>query len=285
MKKIMLLLAAVVVAFGSVFPAAAADKIVIKGSNTFGEELGPQLIEEFRKSHPDTSAELESKGTASGFTALIEGQCDIASASRPANEDEVRRARSRGIRLKSYTIGYYGVAVVVNEKNPIAKLSDAQVRCAFTGVINKWKALGWENDQIIQAYIRDPVSGTHLGFQELAMDRMAYVRTAKMLKSYREIADAVKADPHGIGYVSMNLTHEKGLRVLAVNGILPTVESVFEQDYPYARQLQLYTNGEQESAATREFIRFIQSKQGQQVLSDMGYVRRFERALTPGTEP
>jgi phosphate transport system substrate-binding protein len=262
-------------------PATAADKLVIKGSNTFGEELGPRLIAEFRKSHPDVSVELESKGTASGFTALLDGQCDIASASRPASEDEVRRAHSRGIRMRSHTIGYYGVAVVVNEKNPIETLSDSQMRSVFTGAINKWKALGWENDQLVQTYIRDPVSGTYLGFQELAMERMPYVRTAKPLKSYREIADAVKADPHGIGYVSMNLTDEKGLRVLAVNGILPTVESVYEQNYPYARQLQLYTNSNQESPAAVEFIRFVQSKQGQQILSDMGYVRRFERAHTP----
>ena len=146
-KRIIILLAV----FSMVTAAPAADKLVIKGSNTFGEELAPRLIEEFRKSHPDTSVELESKGTASGFVALLEGQCDIASASRPANEDEVRRARSRGIRMNPYTIGYYGVAVVVNEKNPIERLSDAQVRCAFTGIINRWKALGWENDQLVQA--------------------------------------------------------------------------------------------------------------------------------------
>src|SRR5688572_21433117 len=98
---------------------AAPQKLVIKGSNTFGEELGPRLVEEFNKRFPDTTIELESKGSASGFSALLAGECDIASSSRLATEDELRLARSRKIRLSQYTIGYYGVAVVVNETNVI----------------------------------------------------------------------------------------------------------------------------------------------------------------------
>src|SRR5262245_17334117 len=137
MKRIAISLLVIGLSLSFERQAPATVKLVIKGSNTFGEELGPRLIAEFRKSHADTSVELESKGTASGFAALFDGKCDVAAASRPANEDEVRLARSRGVRLKSYTIGYYGVAVVVNAKNPVEKLSDAQVRCAFTGIVNK----------------------------------------------------------------------------------------------------------------------------------------------------
>ena len=65
-------------------PAAkgAPGKVVIKGSNTIGEELGPRLVAEYKKDHPNASFELESKGTGSGFWALIGGQCDVAAASR-----------------------------------------------------------------------------------------------------------------------------------------------------------------------------------------------------------
>ena len=52
-------------------PEAFAQKIIIKGSNTFGEELGPRLIRAYRQVHPGVAIELEAKGSASGFAALL----------------------------------------------------------------------------------------------------------------------------------------------------------------------------------------------------------------------
>jgi len=254
-----------------------AEKIVIKGSNTFGEELAPRLIQEFNKIHPDTTIDLESKGTGTGFAALLAGECDIAAASRPANEDELRLGLSRGIRIETHMIGFYGVAVIVNEKNSIKEMSDAQVRSAFTGIINRWKALGWDTDQLIQTYIRDAISGSHLGFQELAMDRMPYTRTAKPFKSYQKIADAVRTDPHGIGYVSMIVGRQTpGVRAIAVNKIPLTIQSVNEGTYAYARGLRLCTNPNRISDSTKDFIRFCRSEEGQKLIEEMGNVRLVE---------
>jgi len=263
---------------------AHAQKIAIKGSNTFGEELGPRLIEAYRAEHPGVVIELETKGTATGFAGLLDGTCDIGSASRLINEDELRRAGSRGIRLHSHTIGYYGVAVIVNQENALQNLTDSQIRSVFTGIINRWKALSWV-DQPIQTYIRDPVSGTYLGFQELAMERMPYARTAQKRKSYEEIAGAVKSDVHGIGYVGMNFMEMSGVRALKVNGVMPSVQTIAEQTYPYARQLRLYTNAKTESKETRQFIEFILSEQGQNILQKLGYARRFESVGSPFAKP
>src|SRR5579863_9857840 len=52
------------------------DKLVIKGSNTLGEELVPGLVTEYKKDHPGVTVETESKGTGSGFLALLAGNCD-----------------------------------------------------------------------------------------------------------------------------------------------------------------------------------------------------------------
>src|SRR5947207_14472168 len=57
-------------------------KVVIKGSNTIGEEMAPRLIAEYKKDHPNAELVLESKGTGSGFAALLAGESDIAAASR-----------------------------------------------------------------------------------------------------------------------------------------------------------------------------------------------------------
>src|ERR1039457_2417049 len=74
-------------------------KVVIAGSNTFGEELGPRLIAMYKKDHPAVTFETEFKLTGYGVGALLNDQCDIAAASRVLNANEVETARSRGIVL------------------------------------------------------------------------------------------------------------------------------------------------------------------------------------------
>src|SRR5262245_21015333 len=74
----------------------SSGKIVIKRSNTIGEELGPRLIAEYKKDHPAADFALESKGTGYGFAALMAGQCDLAAASRAPIKDELELAESRG---------------------------------------------------------------------------------------------------------------------------------------------------------------------------------------------
>lgn len=258
---------------------AQSGRIVIKGSNTFGEELAPALIEKYRRQHPNISIEVESKGSASGFAALLAGECDIASSSRSVGDDEKRLAQSRGIKLNDQFIGSYGVAVVVNAANSVDSLNDKQVRDIFTGTITNWKAVGGR-DLPIQLYIRDPVSGTHLGFRELAMENKPYAASAKMFSTYAEIITALKADEAGIGYASMLAENAKVVKAARINGMLLSVWSVNEGDYPFARTLRLYTNKERESREVKDFLRFVTTRPGQDVLQYLGFVRRMEPRLS-----
>jgi phosphate transport system substrate-binding protein len=256
----------------------AEERITIKGSNTFGEELAPALIERFRKDHPEVTFELESKGSGSGFEALLAGNCDIGASSRSPSEDEKRLARSRGIKMNDYLIGFYGVAVIVSDQNPVKALTDAQVRDVFTGMVSNWKDVGGE-DVPIQLYIRDPVSGTHLGFREMAMGNKPYVNGAKALTRYTETVDAARQDRAAIDYTSMNLAEQRGVHAVTINKVQPTPTAVNEGNYPYSRTLRLYTAKNREPNAVKAFLRFVRSRAGQAILSEHGFVRVFEERL------
>lgn len=274
MKKI-LLVPVLLLALSSLAPA---QKVTVKGSNTFGEELGPYLIDAFQKLNPAITVELESKNSGFGIQALLDRECDIAASSRAMSEDELRLARSRKLVLRNYTIGYYGVAVAVHPDNPVKSLTDAQVRDLFTGVITNWKDVGGA-DAPVRVFIRDPVSGTHLGFQELAMERQPYVATAQALTNYAAIARAVREDRQAIGYLGMNTATHTGARVLAINGVAPTAQDIADQLYPYARQLRFYTDRKQETQAAKSFITFVRSVTGQNILEELGYTRRSQLKL------
>ena len=252
--------------------AAPAEKITIKGSNTFGEELAPRLISAYQKIRPEVTIDLESAGSGSGIQALLDRTCDLAASSRAMNEDEMRRARSRGIVLRNHTIGYYGVAVVVHPDNPVTQLTDVQVRDMFTGAITNWREVGGI-DAPIKLFIRDPVSGTYLGFQELAMERRPYATTAQPLTNYHAIANAVKADPAAIGYVGMTLAAHDGVRAVSINDVSPSAQTVADNRYPYSRQLRFYTD-KKTTPTAQAFIRYVRSNPGQAILEDLGFVRR-----------
>lgn len=250
---------------------APGSKLVIKGSNTIGEELGPRLIAEYKKDHPNAAIDLEAKGTGSGFWGLIGGGCDIAAASRAANAEEIEQAKTRGIEFNEHVIGSYSVAVVVNAGNSVNDLSPEQVRDIFTGAVKNWKDVGG-SDAPIHVCIRDPISGTYLGFKELAMENKPYCASTNAFTSYSGIIEAVGNDQNAIGYASVDLASKPGVKAASIKGVAPSAAAVNEHKYPYARALRLYTNKSKESTATSEFIGFVESKRGQEIVAQMGNV-------------
>jgi phosphate transport system substrate-binding protein len=258
--------------------AALTGRVSVKGSNTFGEELAPQLIAAYRRSRPNVAIDLESKGSVSGFAALLSGGSDIAATSRGASAEELALARTRGVEPQEYVIGYYGVAVIVHPSNPIEGLTKAQVRDIFSGTVRNWKAVGGA-DLAIHVCVRDPVSGTNLGFRELAMENRPYAAEAKQFTTYAQLAGAVAQNVGGIGYASMHLAEEPSIKAVKIDNTEPNALSVNEGWYPYQRMLRLYTNKATETPAARDFVRFVQREEGQKILENLGFVRRFEKRL------
>ncbi len=250
---------------------APDGKIVIRGSNTIGEELAPRLIAEYKKDHSAASFDLESKATGYGLAALMGGQCDIAGASRLPISGELDQAQTRGVQLNDYVIGSYSVAVVVNAGNPVGNLTTNQVRDIFTGTIQNWKEVGGP-DAPIHLYIRDPISGTYLGFKELAMENKPYALGPKTATNYTEIVKAVSQDANGIGYSSIEQVATDGVKGVSIGGVAPTIASVNQGKYPYNRVLRFYTNKTKEAPTAHDFVQFVLSARGQDVLSQMGFV-------------
>jgi len=250
-----------------------SEKVVIRGSNTIGEELVPRLIAEYKKEHPGVEFDLEFKGTAYGFAALMSGLCDVAAGSREATMNELRLAQERGIEFNDYIIGSYSVAVIVNAANPVTNLSLTQVRDLFTGAVQNWKEVGGADAPVV-LYIRDPISGTYLGFRELAMENKPYALNLKTFTNYDGIVQAVSKDPAGVGYSSIQLISKAGVKGVPIGGIPPGIFSVNDGKYPYARVLRLCTDKVKEPVTARDFIKFVQSQRGQELVAQTGNVPR-----------
>jgi phosphate transport system substrate-binding protein len=249
---------------------ARADKLVIKGSDTLGAKLVPQLAEQFKADHPGSTFDIAAEGSTTGFAALIDGTAQIGMASRPAKREEVAAAKAKNVTLKETTVAYDGVAVIVNEANPVKNLTKRQVEQIFTGEFSDWSAAGGSGGAI-SIYTRNTSSGTYSEFRELAMKKRDYAPSSQKMAGNEQIAAEVGKNPNGIGYVGLAYTKAKGIKIVSVDGAMPSIESVQKKTYPYSRPTFYYTNGEP-AGQVKDFVDFTLSNAGQKIVANVGFV-------------
>src|SRR5271170_7224350 len=136
------LLALSIAAVLSICSVQADTKLVIKGSDTLGAKLVPQLAEAYKAAHPGISFDIAAEGSTTGIAAIIDGTADIGMASRRAFATEISAASANGRELKPTIVAYDGIAVIVNNANSVSALSKDQIQKIFTGEITDWSAVG-----------------------------------------------------------------------------------------------------------------------------------------------
>jgi phosphate transport system substrate-binding protein len=249
---------------------AQAGKIVIKGSDTLGAKLVPQLAESFKAQNPGTTFEIAAEGSTTGISAIIDGTAQIGMSSRRAKPTEMSAASAKGINMKPTVVAYDGIAVIVNGNNPVKELTRKQIEQIFTGDITDWSALGGKPGKI-SIYTRNTSSGTYSDFKEMAMKKRDYAGSSQKMAGNEQIAAEVAKNPSGIGYVGLAYMKTPGVHTVSVDGVLPTAETVRAKKYAYQRPTFYYTRGEPEGEA-KAFVDFTLSGKGQAIASAVGFV-------------
>jgi phosphate transport system substrate-binding protein len=266
MKKLLALSIAAVL---SVCSVQADGKLVIKGSDTLGAKLVPQLAEAYKAAHPGTSFSIAAEGSTTGIAAIIDGTADIGMASRRAFDTEVSAASANGRTLKPTIVAYDGIAVIVNSANGVSSLTKKQVEQIFTGEVTDWSAVGGKPGPI-SIYTRNTSSGTYSDFKGMAMSKKDYAGTAQKMAGNEEIAAEVGKNPNGIGYVGMAYLNASGVKPVAIGGVKPTIATVQNHSYPLSRSTFYYTNGPAEGEA-KAFLDFTTSPAGQKIVEQVGF--------------
>src|SRR6184192_961168 len=266
MKRIYLSLISILSLMGSAY----VDRLVIKGSDTLGAKLVPQLAEQFKAQHPGTTFDIAAEGSTTGIAAIIDGTAQIGMSSRRAKSSEVGAAQAKGINMKPTIVAYDGIAVIVNAGNPVKSLTKKQVEQIFTGEITDWSAVGGSGGKI-SVYTRNTSSGTYAEFKELAMKKRDYAQDSQKLAGNEQIAQEVGKNPNGVGYVGLAYTKASGIKIVPIDGATPSKESVLAKSYPYARPTFFYTNGNP-IGVVKDFIDFTVAPDGQKIVEQVGFV-------------
>ena len=267
MKNIVSLAAATFIAAS---PLYAGDTIVIKGSDTLGARLVPQLAEQFKAQNPGVDFQIAAEGSATGIAAIMDNTAQIGMSSREVTPTEIADAQVKGIVFKPTIVAYDAICVIINSANPVANLTKKQIEKIFTGEITDWSAVGGTPGPI-SIYTRNTSSGTYKDFQQLAMAKRDYATSSQKMAGNEQIAEEVGKDAGGIGYVGMAYIKAAGLKALTVDGVEPRADNVRSKKYPYSRATFYYTNGEPAGTA-KKFIDFTLSDDGQKIVSQVGFV-------------
>ena len=259
---------ALVLGLAFVSTEVRAEKLVIKGSDTLGAKLVPQLAEQFKAQHPGTTFDIAAEGSTTGIAAIIDGTAQIGMSSRRTSE--VGTASAKGIHMKPTIVAYDGIAVIVNSGNPIKSLTKKQVEQIFTGDVADWSAVGGSGGKI-SVYTRNTSSGTYSDFKELAMKKRDYAGGSQKMAGNEQIAAEVGKNANGVGYVGLAYTKASGIKVMSIDGVLPSVQTVHAKTYPYARPTFYYTNGDP-SGLAKQFVDFTIGSGGQKIVGQVGFV-------------
>jgi len=300
--------------YGVEAPPEARHMVLLRlaGSNTIGERLGPELAEAYLRVHgatdiyvkPGEAAEVEkvvgnlpgspypveidiaAHGSATAFTALGDGSCDIGMASRRVKPEEAAKLAGLGTMTdpgNEHVLGLDGIAVIVHPHNGLKEISRDELQRIFTGQEQKWKG-----GAAINVYARDDESGTYDTFKNLVLAGKPLVSSAKRFADSSALSTAVANDPNGIGFIGLPFIG--GAKALAVSEagtrpLLPTSLTVATEDYALSRRLYLYTAANSANPRVREFVEFALSPAGQQMAAASGFVAQSAQQVAQKAAP
>ena len=279
---------------GDALPAYRQQSGVAGSVNSVGSDTLNNLMaywgEAFMAMYPNVAVQVEGKGSSTAPPVLAAGAAQIGPMSRMMKSSEIDDfEKKRGFKPTAVAVAIDCVAVYVNRDNPVEGLSLPQVDAIFSSTrklnhdgVSVWGQLGlggeWA-DRSISMYGRNAASGTYAFFKEVAMGNGDYKNSVKEQPGSAAVVNGIAGDKAGIGYsgIGYRTSEVRALPIALKEGgafVEPAFANAMDGSYPLARLLYVYIPrdpGKPLPAATLEFMKFILSREGQELVERDGY--------------
>jgi len=260
------------------------------GSDTLNN-LMTLWSETFSRFYPNVKVQIEGKGSSTAPPALIAGTAQLGPMSRPMKGTEIDQFEKKyGYKPTPVRTAVDALAVFVNKDNPVKCLTLAQVDAIFSKSrrggykedIRTWGQLGLTGDwasRPISLYGRNSASGTYGFFKEHTLQNGDFKDEVKEQPGSASVVQGVTVDRYGIGYSGIGYA-TAGVRAVPLaekpgdHCHEATADEAYAGRYPLARFLYVYVNrgpGKPLDPLTREFVKLVLTKDGQEVVVKDGY--------------
>lgn len=258
LSVLLLLLVCVALLAGCGEPVATMEPTFLEATGSMAlTSLVADLASAFHERNPMINLEVSGLGSEIGLEALQAGEADLAMISWLPDRSSANQ--------RAVAIAHDGIAVIAHPTNPVEGLGLLQLQDLFSGRAYEWEAVGGLNSQgRVQPVSREAGSGTRAAFESLVMGDRQVTPMAVLVPSPQAVVEYVAGHPQAIGYVSVGFV-KVGVKMLQVEGVLPSPESTGLGSYPLTRDLWLLVD-ERPSEATQRFLDFVLSPAGQQIV-------------------
>ena len=275
-------------------PAYAVASGVSGNLNSVGSDTLNNLMtfwgEGFKAQYPNVKIQVEGKGSGTAPVALTSGAAQVGPMSREMKSTEINAFAAKfGHKPTRIAVAIDALAVFVHKDNPIKGLSLSQVDAVFASTRKRggqevvtWGDLGQKGalaGKTVSAFGRNSASGTYGFFKEVVLKNGDYKDTIKEQPGSSSVVQGVAADVGAVGYSGIGYA-TSGVRAVPLsvdesgNYVEPNYANALSGSYPLSRYLYVYVNkapSRPMDKLTSEFITFVLSKQGQEIVIKDGY--------------
>ena len=260
------------------------------GSDTLNN-LMTLWAESFNKFYPNAKIQIEGKGSSTAPPALISGTAQLGPMSREMKGTEIDAFEKKyGYKPTPIRSSVDALAVFVNKDNPLKCVTLAQVDAVFSKSrrwsykedIKTWGQLGLTGEwaaKPISLFGRNSASGTYGFFKEHSLKNGDFKDEVKEQPGSASVVQGVTVDRFAMGYSGIGYA-TAGVRAVplaAKEGAKcyeADPDNAYAGTYPLSRFLYVYLNrapGKALDPLTREFVKLVLSKDGQEVVIKDGY--------------
>ena len=247
--------------------------------------------ESFNKHYPNAKIQIEGKGSSTAPAALLAGTAQLGPMSRAMKGTEIDQFEKKyGYKPTVIRTSVDALAVFVNKDNPIKCLSVSQVDAIFSksrrqggkDEIKTWGQLGLTGEwasKPLSLYGRNSASGTYGFFKEHILKNGDYQDQVKEQPGSAAVVQGITVDRGAVGYSGIGYA-TAGVRAVPLSEkdggkcVDAEADNAYNGSYPLARFLYVYVNkapGKALDPMTREFVKLVVSKDGQEAVMKDGY--------------
>ena len=227
----------------------------------FVESIYPESSVIYNGEDYDASSAMHYTNTRGAYKDIVDGKADIIICAQPSDE-QLAYAKENGVELEMVPIGSDAFVFIVNSNNPVSDITIPQIQGIYSGEITNWKELGGKN-QPIAAMRRNKNSGSQTALEKIMGD-------IPIKPDYT----ALFGSPIGFSfrYYVTGMLGEGGVKILTINGIAPTAETIADGSYPISGNIYaVYRKGET-NENVQKAIDFMLSPEGQKIVEQSGYI-------------
>ena len=215
--------------------------------------------------------------TVYGYERLIQGEVDLVFAARPSSKMK-DFANWYNEQIVSIPIGREAFVFFVEKDNPVDNLTADEARRIYSGEITNWKEVGGKNQEII-AFQRPEEAGSQVMMKYfmgdvplMEPDTFSVVDAmGGVIENVKEYKNKKGAIGYTFQYFLTGLQQEKGVKMLSIDGVYPSVENIKNGTYPVTVSLVVAKLASNTDENVQKVVDFLLSKDGQEIIERTGY--------------